>query len=120
MYSETFNIPGSDMSGIGVVNVTNNIYTSGLSLDNFKLSGGSIANRSFETATFCELGDDWQRWRYHGLLRKRRAGRELAGIALDGRSRAVVAVPAVSGRCRRGAIVTFRRRKARALARRGT
>ena len=51
-FQETFDTAGTYTLGIGVVNVTDNMYTSGLLLDNFQLSGGSIANGSFETGDF--------------------------------------------------------------------
>jgi PEP-CTERM motif len=61
VFSETFSAPGTYTLGIGVANVTDNMYSSALLLDNFKLSGGSIANGSFETGNFASwatIGND--------------------------------------------------------------
>ncbi len=51
-FSETFATAGTYTLGIGVANVTDNMFSSGLLLDNFKLSADSIANGSFETGAF--------------------------------------------------------------------
>ncbi len=51
-FSETFTTAGTYSLGIGVVNVTDNMFTSGLLLDNFQLNGVSIPNGSFETGDF--------------------------------------------------------------------
>ncbi len=51
-FQETFATAGTVTLGIGVVNVTDNMYTSGLLLDNLQLTGGSFANGSFETGDF--------------------------------------------------------------------
>ncbi len=51
-FSETFATGGTYDLGIGVVNVTDNMFSSGLLLDNFQLTGGSVANGGFETGSF--------------------------------------------------------------------
>jgi PEP-CTERM motif len=51
-FSEVFATAGTYDLGIGIVNVTDNMYSSALLLDKFQLSGGSIMNGSFETGDF--------------------------------------------------------------------
>ncbi len=51
-FTATFMTAGTYLLGIGVVNVTDNMYSSGLLLDNFMLTGGSIANAGFESSDF--------------------------------------------------------------------
>ena len=51
-FTETFTTAGTYLLGIGVVNVTDNMYSSGLLLDNFQLTGGSIINPGFESGNF--------------------------------------------------------------------
>jgi hypothetical protein len=51
-FSETFATAGTYTLGIGVVDVTADSLSSGLLLDNFQLTGGSIANGSFGTGDF--------------------------------------------------------------------
>ena len=51
-FQETFATAGTYNLGIGVVNVTDNMYASGLLLDNFKLTNGTVVNGSFETGNF--------------------------------------------------------------------
>jgi hypothetical protein len=51
-FTETFSMAGTYTLGIGVASVTDNTLTSGLLLDNFQLSGGSLVNGSFGTGDF--------------------------------------------------------------------
>jgi hypothetical protein len=54
LFSETFTTGGTYNLGIGVVNVTDNMYASALLLDNFQLDGVVIPNGSFETGDFTD------------------------------------------------------------------
>jgi hypothetical protein len=51
-FSETFATAGTYTLGIGVANVTTDAYSSGLLVDNFALTGGTITNGLFATGDF--------------------------------------------------------------------
>ncbi|MHB1556424.1 MAG: PEP-CTERM sorting domain-containing protein [Isosphaeraceae bacterium] len=51
-FSETFANAGTFTLGIGVANVTTDSYSSGLLLDNFTLTGGTLNNPMFATGNF--------------------------------------------------------------------
>lgn len=51
-FSETFANAGTYTLGIGVANVTTDTYSSGLLLDNFNLTGGTLNNPMFATGDF--------------------------------------------------------------------
>ena len=52
MFTETFAMGGTYSLGIGVANVTTDEYSSGLLVDNFSLTGGSLANGTFSSGDF--------------------------------------------------------------------
>jgi hypothetical protein len=51
-FTETFVTSGTYTLALGVVDVTTDANSSGLLLDNFTLTGGSLANGSFESGNF--------------------------------------------------------------------
>jgi hypothetical protein len=51
-FSETFANAGTYTLGIGVANVTTDAYSSGLLVDNFSLTGGTLNNPKFATGDF--------------------------------------------------------------------
>lgn len=51
-FTETFTTGGTYSLGIGVANVTTDLYSSGLLIDNMTLTGGTITNGLFATGNF--------------------------------------------------------------------
>jgi hypothetical protein len=52
MFSETFSAAGTYSLGIGVANVTTDVYSSGLLIDNISLTRGSLTNGLFSTGDY--------------------------------------------------------------------
>jgi hypothetical protein len=120
-FSETFDTAGKYMLGIGVVNVTDNMFSSGLLLDNFKLTGGSIANGSFETGNFANwatIGNDSVITSFYGNSPP--DGTFQAFLSTSSVPEPSSLVLLVLGGVGAGAMAVFRRRKTNASSRAGT
>ena len=98
----SFATAGTYTLGIGVANVTTDSYGSALLLDNFSLTGGSLANGMFSTGDFSGWSNDRQRQYSNVFFRDRSDQWSVPGPFADRqRPRAFIDRPAGPGRTRR-------------------